>query len=180
MNTGTTVAAAGTSTQRLGPQHREQLLQHLLSLDAEDRGRRFMLSASDGYVQRYATGIDFDRGIVMGAFVGDQLGGVAHAALEGDGADAHFEVGLSVARSDRRRGVGRKPLRECVARGLQDAPRRVVVRYQPGNAAMGATARSLDSAPQLDAGEMRAEFGPGAPQRPPTVDAPPDPHATGR
>lgn len=143
---------------RLGPQHRRQLAEHLLALDLEDRARRFRVGASDAYIERYVRGIDFDAGFVLGAFVGGQLRGVAHAARGRESGAPMIEVGLSVDRESRRRGVGRALLRACLTRAHQSAAGPVIVLYEPGNRAMAATARSLGATPRHDDGEVRAEF----------------------
>jgi ribosomal protein S18 acetylase RimI-like enzyme len=143
---------------RMGPQHRRQLADHLLALDLEDRARRFMVGASDAYIERYVSGIDFDAGFVLGAFEAGQLRGVAHAASVQERSGSVLEVGLSVARASRRRGVGRELLRACLARARQSAVGHVVVLYRPDNQAMAATALSLGATPRHDDGDVRAEF----------------------
>jgi GNAT superfamily N-acetyltransferase len=150
---------------RLGPQHRRQLAEHLLALDLEDRARRFRVGASDAYIERYVCGIDFDAGFVLGAFDGSQLRGVAHAARGHESGAPMIEVGLSVDRGSRRRGVGRELLRACVARAHQSAAGPVIVLYEAGNRAMAATARSLGGTPRSDDGEVRAEFAAPLPMR---------------
>jgi ribosomal protein S18 acetylase RimI-like enzyme len=148
---------------RLGPQHRRQVADHLLGLNLEDRSRRFMVGASDAYIERYVSGIDFDAGFVLGTFDGPRLRGLAHAASGQEHGQAILEVGLSVSRDSRRRGVGRELLRACLARAQQRMAALVIVLYRPDNHAMAATARSLGGKPRLDDGEVRAEFAAHAP-----------------
>jgi ribosomal protein S18 acetylase RimI-like enzyme len=143
---------------RLGPQHRRQVADHLLALNLEDRSRRFLVGASDSYIEQYVRGIDFDAGFVLGAFDGGRLRGLAHAASGQENGEPILEVGLSVSGDCRRRGVGRELLRACLVRAHKRTAGLVIVLYRPDNQAMAATARSLGATPRLDDGDVRAEF----------------------
>jgi GNAT superfamily N-acetyltransferase len=141
----------------LAPQ-RPDVVRHLLALSAEDRRRRFMISASDAYIERYVATIDFDAGFVFGAFQDGRVCGVAHAASGSVAGKPALEVGLSVDQDQRRRGLGRALLRECLNRAAQGNAVPVVVHFQPGNRAMAATAHSLGAVASRNGGETRAEF----------------------
>jgi GNAT superfamily N-acetyltransferase len=143
---------------RLGPAHRRQLADHLLALDPEDRRWRFGAAASDAYIESYVQGLDFDSGFVLGAFEGGRLRGAAHAASGLESGAPTLEVGLSVDRDTRRRGVGGKLLRACMMQARKSAAGPVFVLFQPGNSAMAATARSLGGTTRNEDGTVRAEF----------------------
>ena len=83
--------------------HRSQLLRHFLALDGEDRRLRFGIAPGETAVRTYVARIDFDRDALFGVFDEDlALAGAAHVAR----AHEHAELGVSVLRPYRNRGVG--------------------------------------------------------------------------
>lgn len=88
--------------QPLGPEDRERILRHLMSLDEGDRFLRFGVAHDADALARYVDAIDFDSSSVLGAALADgSLIGLAHIALVG----AVAELGISVSASQRQRGV---------------------------------------------------------------------------
>lgn len=89
----------------LGSHHREQMVQHLLALDDDDRARRFGHLASDERIRHYVEQMDFDADAMFGVF--DRrlhLVAMVHLAFQPQGDAAEF--GISVLPSMRGRGVG--------------------------------------------------------------------------
>ncbi len=89
----------------LGSHHREQMVQHLLALDDDDRARRFGHLASDERIRHYVEQMDFDADAMFGVF--DRrlhLVAMVHLAFQSQGDAAEF--GISVLPSMRGRGVG--------------------------------------------------------------------------
>ena len=130
------------SIQPLSSLRRAALHQHLLSLDADDRQGRFLTAATDSYIGTYIRKIVFARDIVVGAFCDDRLIGAAHAAIYLENGQLAAEIGISVDKSSRRGGVGRRLLRAV----LHAAQRRQVVRahmiFNSSNRAIAGFARA--------------------------------------
>jgi GNAT superfamily N-acetyltransferase len=97
----------------LARRHRRRVVEHLLSMDAQDRYLRFGYPASDEQIHKYALGIDFNRDEVLGIFNRRlQLVALAHLAygqpLPGDPSRTMAEFGVSVLPESRGRGLGRR------------------------------------------------------------------------
>lgn len=96
--------------RRLFAFDRRNLLQHFNALTTADRHLRFGASLSDAAIRAYVLGIDFGKDALFGAFDDDLiLVGMAHVARGGD----YAELGLSVLRPYRNRGVGRSLLKRA-------------------------------------------------------------------
>ena len=94
----------------LAAQDRDEIIEHLLSLSADDRRLRFGAPASDSAVAHYVEGIAFGRDAVFG--VRDEanaLVGMTHVAQAAELA----ELGLSVAEAQRGRGFARAMFRRA-------------------------------------------------------------------
>lgn len=92
----------------LAPAHRPRILEHLLSLSEHDRYLRFGFPATDGQIERYVAGLNFERDEVFGVFNRRlRLVGLAHLAYPPDDQPtAAAEFGGSVASHLRGRGYG--------------------------------------------------------------------------
>jgi len=89
--------------------HREEILQHLLQLNAEDRRLRFGTQTPDEVIRRYVEHLDFNKDTVFGVFdLNLKLIGMAHLAylpkIEGQVSAAEF--GVSVLPVGRSQGFG--------------------------------------------------------------------------
>ena len=130
------------SIQPLSSLRRAELQRHLLGLDANDRQGRFLTAATDSYVLAYSNKIVFSRDIVVGAFRDDRLIGAAHAAVYLENGQLAAEIGISVDKSFRRGGVGKRLLRAV----LHSAQRRQVIRahliFNSGNREIASFARA--------------------------------------
>ncbi len=88
--------------RQLGASDPPRALAHLLALDAADRVLRFGVATDDAAIARYVDSIAFDSQAALGAIDADgALIGFAHVPVIGNVA----ELGLSVTRGHRRRGV---------------------------------------------------------------------------
>ncbi|THU04467.1 GNAT family N-acetyltransferase [Lampropedia puyangensis] len=98
-----------TPIRSLGASHREQILEHLLSLPAHDRYLRFGYPASDEQVKRYVYGLDFKRDEIFGIHNSElELIAVAHLAFDAasEGKPRAAEFGVSVCGGYRGRRLG--------------------------------------------------------------------------
>jgi len=95
----------------LTSRHRDRVKAHLLALDEHDRYLRFGFAAADTQINHYADAIDFERDEVFGIFNRRlELIAMAHLAYgttpQVAGEQATAEVGTSVSRGARGRGLG--------------------------------------------------------------------------
>lgn len=94
---------------RLAPQHRDQILAHLLGLEPADRYLRFGYLATDEQIGRYVVGLNFERDEVFGiANRNLRLIGLAHLAYldATSGQELSAEFGGSVLSQARGQGHG--------------------------------------------------------------------------
>jgi len=97
----------------LSAMHRAGLLRHFHELDVHDRRLRFGAAPSDAAVRAYVARIRFERDAVFGVFDEElEMVGAAHVARAGE----HAELGVSVLREHRNRGVGGALLMRAVLR----------------------------------------------------------------
>jgi len=91
-------------TTRILPRHeRDEYARHLILLDDADRRLRFASPRSDEAIREYVRNIDLTKDAIIGVFDADlTMFGAAHVS-RGSG---YAEVGLSVLRGHRGRGVG--------------------------------------------------------------------------
>ena len=89
--------------------YREEILNHLLQLNDEDRRLRFGTQTPDEVIRHYVESLDFNRDVIFGVFNLDlELVGMAHLAylpeLKGEARAAEF--GVSVLPEGRSQGLG--------------------------------------------------------------------------
>ena len=89
--------------------HADQILQHFLQLNDEDRRLRFGTQTPDEVIARYVRGLDFNKDAIFGIFdLNLKLIGMAHLAylpeLKGQARAAEF--GVSVLPEGRSQGFG--------------------------------------------------------------------------
>lgn len=92
----------------LGPGHRDRIAAHLRALDADDRYLRFGYIATDEQVERYVTGLNFERDEIFGIYNRKlELIAVAHLAFsDSQEHRSCAEFGVSVLKKVRGRGYG--------------------------------------------------------------------------
>lgn len=89
--------------------HREEILQHLLLLNEEDRRLRFGTQTPDEVINHYVDGLDFSKDTVFGSFDAQlKLVGMAHLAYLPKAKDQApaAEFGVSVLPNGRGQGIG--------------------------------------------------------------------------
>jgi len=141
--------------ERLGEDDREGLIGHLVALEPEDRRLRFGVAVDDAFIERYVGRIDFARDVVFGACTGpgDWLG-VGHLVLEGE----HAELGLSVLKGARGRGLGAAIFRFAVAHAARAGASRLYLHFLTSNKAILSIARSARMAIRSASGEADAHL----------------------
>lgn len=90
----------------LDPREGPALAEHLRRLDGPARRRRFGLEVGDGFIDRYASSIDWERAFVLGYFEAGALRGAVEAAWPAAAwLDGAAEIAVQVEAGWRRRGV---------------------------------------------------------------------------
>lgn len=84
----------------------EDIREHLLRLDAQDRHLRFGRAVSDEYLHRYADQLSAAVATIVGYLSDGRLCAMAELRAVADGDDAAGEVALSVDRRYRGEGLG--------------------------------------------------------------------------
>ena len=102
-------AGQAVPVRELHAGYRQEILNHLLQLNDEDRRLRFGTQTPDEVIERYVEGLDFNRDVIFGVFDLDlKLIGMAHLAylpeLKGQARAAEF--GVSVLPEGRAQGIG--------------------------------------------------------------------------
>jgi GNAT superfamily N-acetyltransferase len=149
--------ARGGVIRRLWAGERDQVRDHLLRLDAEDRHLRFGGHASAGYIAAYFARLNWS--LMLGYVVAGQVRGVGELRLIG-AASREAELAVSVERPFQNRGVGSALLRRLViaARNRLIVRIHMVCLIENGRAVR--MARRLDGALRFRDGEAEAVIEP--------------------
>lgn len=127
-----------------------------MTLGADDRRLRFGAAPSDTALRAYVARIDFARDAVFGVFDEElQLIGVAHLAR----ADEHAELGVSVRREYRNRGMGGALLMRAVLRARNRGVRTLFMHCLRENGTMLHLARKQGMRIVTEQGEANAWLG---------------------
>jgi GNAT superfamily N-acetyltransferase len=92
----------------LAANHRDRIAAHLKALDVHDRYLRFGYAATDEQIDRYVSGLDFERDQIFGIYNRNlELLAMAHLAYAPDiKFESCVEFGVSVLKTSRGRGFG--------------------------------------------------------------------------
>jgi GNAT superfamily N-acetyltransferase len=134
------LSAAGTSTlrlRRLGRSDVRAVNQHLLSLDRMERHARFGVVCNDEMIISYVHRVISSRSIVIGAFdeASGHVVGIAEAHPMKRQPD-RMELAVSVNWSHRRRGLGRRLVRDAIAGAFADGAESVAFFFDSRNTAV--------------------------------------------
>ena len=103
------MAGQAVPVRELHAGHREEILQHLLKLDDEDRRLRFGTQTPNEVIEAYVEHLDFNKDTIFGIFdLNLTLVGMAHLAYlpENKGQARAAEFGVSVLPEGRAQGFG--------------------------------------------------------------------------
>ena len=103
------VAGQAVPVRELHAGYRQEILDHLLQLNEEDRRLRFGTQTPDEVIAHYVEGLDFNKDVLFGVFDLDlKLIGMAHLAYlpEIKGQARAAEFGVSVLPEGRAQGLG--------------------------------------------------------------------------
>lgn len=144
----------------MGPAHRERIGTHLLALDPQDRYLRFGYSANDEQILRYVHQLNFERDELFGIFNRKlELIAMAHLAFSIDPKSASCaEFGVSVAKSARGRGYGRRLFERAVMHARNEGVHMLFIHALSENTAMLKIARGAGAIIERDGSESEAHL----------------------
>lgn len=142
----------------LGPNQRNRIRAHLLSLDAHDRYLRFGYAVQDEQIHLYVDTLDFERDEVFGIFNHRLvLLAVAHLAFgTDDRGDAYAEFGVSVLSRARGRKFGARLFERAAMIARNHGVNTMVIHALSENAAMLRIARAAGARVVRDGAEADA------------------------
>ena len=142
----------------LAPRHKQRILAHLLALSDNDRYLRFGYPATDEHIQHYVDGLNFVRDEIFGVFNRRlQLVGLAHLAFSVDPKwSTCAEFGVSVAASQRGRGMGGRLFARAVTYARNQGVQMFFIHALSENAAMLKIARNAGARVERDGSESEA------------------------
>jgi GNAT superfamily N-acetyltransferase len=145
----------------LGQRHRDRIAAHLLALDAEDRYLRFGNPAPDTQIGKYVDMLDFEHDEVFGIFNRRlDLVAMAHLAHPNDPVEAGkqrmSEFGVSVLKSARGRGFGKRLFEHAILHARNRGVRLLFIHALSENAVMLKIARNAGATLRRDGSESDA------------------------
>jgi GNAT superfamily N-acetyltransferase len=147
----------------LGPRHRVRIAAHLLALDASDRYLRFGYPATDAQISKYVDMLDFEQDEVFGIFSRRleliAMAHLAHAVREiGCGGAAVSEFGVSVLKTARARGFGRRLFEHAMLHARNRGVGTLMIHALSENTAMLKIARNAGAKVVRDGSESDAHL----------------------
>lgn len=142
----------------LGANHRTRIAHHLMSLSKQDRYLRFGYLAHDEHIQRYVTGLDFEKDEIFGIYNRKlDLIAMAHLAKAADkNHQACAEFGVSVLSSARGRGYGARLFERAAMHAANDGISLLFIHALSENVAMLKIARNAGATVERDGSESEA------------------------
>ncbi|PKO55055.1 MAG: hypothetical protein CVU28_07750 [Betaproteobacteria bacterium HGW-Betaproteobacteria-21] len=142
----------------LMPEDEPAVTLHLLSLDEEDRALRFGSCTSDVTLVEYVQNLNFNRDVAEGAWDGGRLVGFAHLAVYPEAGYPVGELGLSISRGYRARGIAARLIRHAVLRARRFRLTTMYIHYMRRNLAMTRLVRHLGLKVAYEGDEARASL----------------------
>ncbi len=158
--TRSSAVAVMVPIRSLGPSHSEKIVRHLLSLSLADRYLRFGYAASDEQIERYVTGLNFDRDEIFGIYNRRlELIAVAHLAfaVEPDFTSC-AEFGVSVLGHARGRGYGARLFDRAVMHARNEGVHMMFIHALSENTNMLNIARAAGAKVERDGSESDAHL----------------------
>ena len=142
----------------IGPSHGGRIATHLLALSPQDRYLRFGYAANDEQVQRYVSGLDFERDEIFGIYNRKlELIAMAHLAYSTDPQlKSCAEFGVSVLATARGRGYGSRLFDRAVMHARNDGVDMMFIHALSENTTMLGIARKAGAVVERDGSESEA------------------------
>jgi GNAT superfamily N-acetyltransferase len=153
-------AAVVVPIRAIGPAQADRITEHLRALGPHDRYLRFGYPASDEQIGRYVEQLDFERDQIFGIFNRRlELIAMAHLAFSVDPQyNSCAEFGVSVARSARGRGFGRRLFERAVMHARNEGVVMLFIHALSENTAMLKIARRAGAVIERDGPESEAHL----------------------
>jgi RimJ/RimL family protein N-acetyltransferase len=132
-------AGRAVPVRELHAGYKQEILDHLLQLNDEDRRLRFGTQTPDEVIRHYVEGLDFNRDVIFGVFNLDlKLVGMAHLAYlpEHKGEARAAEFGVSVLPEGRSQGLGTALLQRSAVHSRNTSIETLYVHCLANNKAM--------------------------------------------
>ena len=144
----------------LGPGHRDRIAAHLRALDADDRYLRFGYIATDEQIERYVTGLQFERDEIFGIYNRKlELIAVAHLAFsDSQEHRACAEFGVSVLKKVRGRGYGSRLFERAAIHARNDGVELLFIHALTENTPMIRIARNAGAILERSGSETDAHL----------------------
>lgn len=149
--------------RRLWAGERNQVRDHLLRLDGEERHLRFGGYTSTARIAAYCDRLDWRRRLILGYVVAGHVRGVGELALIGNASSRAAELAVSVERPFRNRGIGTMLAWRLVVAARNRLISRVHMICLIDNDRAVRMARRLDGTLAFDQGEAEARIEPAWP-----------------
>lgn len=142
----------------LNKEQKAQILAHLYELSVHDRYLRFGYTATDGHIERYVSGLKFERDEIYGIFNAElQIIAMAHLAImKEEGRQASAEFGVSVSAHARGRGYGAHLFQRAVMHARNEEVYQMYIHALSENAPMIRIARKAGAKIERDGSETEA------------------------
>ena len=142
----------------LGKEHIALIEKHLFSLSAHDRYLRFGYAATDEQIQRYLSGLNFERDEIYGIFNRNlQIVAMAHLAIsKPKNQEPSAEFGVSVQAYARGRGYGARLFDRAVIHARNEKVYQMYIHALSENAPMIRIARKSGATIERDGAETDA------------------------
>lgn len=139
--------------RRLRPSELRLFRDHLLRLGSEDRRDRFNGTASDAFLENYATRSFREGATVVGYVEGGQVLGAAELHERPDLDPPTAEIAFSVEKALQHRGLGSELFRRLIAHARALGYTQLRVTTHPQNEAMRSLARKFNARLSFEEGE---------------------------
>jgi GNAT superfamily N-acetyltransferase len=152
--------SAAVPIRSMGRSHAASILAHLLALEPHDRYLRFGYSANDEQIARYVDKLNFGRDELFGIFNRKlELIAMAHLAYSVDPSCASCaEFGVSVSKSARGRGYGRRLFERAAMHARNEGVNLLFIHALSENTAMLRIARKAGAVIERDGPESEAHL----------------------
>mgnify|MGYP000370773597 CR=1 FL=1 len=144
----------------IGPSHGERIAAHLLALSPQDRYLRFGYAANDEQVQRYVTGLNYERDDIFGIYNRKlELIAMAHLAFSTDAKlSSCAEFGVSVLARSRGRSFGKRLFERAMMHARNQGVRMMFLHVLSENKVMLKIARHAGATVARDGSESEAHL----------------------
>src|SRR5262249_8322085 len=141
----------------------ERFRDHLLRLDKESRRMRFAHGVADSFIEDYAERMNDMGGLVVGAFVDDEVRAAAELRKLGETWGREAEAAFSVERQFQDQGLGTELMGRVIRAARNRGVSLLYMSCLAENARMQAIARKHDAALRFEYGEVIGEIVPETP-----------------